>query len=313
MAADAADRAVAGRQRDASAAGDATVDVGGGIRIAYRVDGDPAAPPLLLLMGLGCQLVHWDQRLVEQFVDRGFRVIRCDHRDIGESTHLALPVPDVRRAVVRGLLGGRVDAPYRLADMAADVDALLAHLGVRRAHVAGVSMGGMIAQRLAIAYPARVASLTSIMSTTGRRRYLPTWRALRALLSPPARDEAAFVEAMVRTFAIIGSQRLARDEAALRATAAAAWRRGSHPAGVARQLVAVLADGDRTAALARLRCPTLVIHGTDDPLIPIAAGRATARAVPGAWWLPIEGMGHDLPTAAWHPIVEAMSAIAARA
>lgn len=286
---------------------------GRGVDVAYCTDGDPAGEPLLLLMGLGCQLVMWDPRLIAALVARGYYVIRTDHREIGASGRCPGPVGDVRRALVRRMLGLPVDAPYQLADMAADAIAVLDALGVARAHVLGLSMGGMLAQHLAFGWPARVRSLASVMSTPGNRRYLPRPAALRALLAQPAPDAAAFEDAVVRTFGIIGSRRLDRDDLMLRQLARLSWSRGTNPAGVARHLLAIFADGDRVRRLAQVTCPALVVHGSDDPLIPIAAGRATARAIAGAWWLPIAGMGHDLPAAMWPVLLDSLDGLARRA
>ncbi len=283
---------------------------GAGLDIAYTTDGDPTGEPLLLLMGLGCQLVMWDPRLIAALVERGYYVIRTDHREIGASGRVAGPTFDVRRALGRRMLGLHVEAPYQLADMARDAVAVLDALGVARAHVLGLSMGGMIAQHLAFGWPTRVRSLTSVMSTPGNRRYLPRLAALRALLAAPATDATSFENAVVRTFGIIGSRRLVRDDTMLRELARASWARGTNPAGVARHLLAIFADGDRLDRLRAVRCPTLVVHGSDDPLVPLAAGRATARAIAGAWWLPIAGMGHDLPAAAWPVLLDSLDALA---
>jgi pimeloyl-ACP methyl ester carboxylesterase len=281
-----------------------------GIEIVYETIGDDADPPLLLVMGLGMQLIHWDRELCERIAARGFRVIRFDNRDAGRSTKIDAPVPPVARA----LAGLRIDAPYLLDDMADDALGLLDHLGVEEVHVVGASMGGMIAQTMAIRRPERVRSLTSIMSTTGERRAgrpkLRVWSVL-ARRAPSARD--AYVEHFVRVFKMIGSKGLPFDEQRVRAVAAASYERGHHPAGAGRQLAAIIASGDRTERLRELRLPTLVVHGRDDPLVPFRGGQATARAIPEARLLAIPGMGHDLPREVWPRVVDAIAGTTERA
>jgi pimeloyl-ACP methyl ester carboxylesterase len=281
-----------------------------GIEIAYETIGDPSNPALLLVMGLGTQLIHWDLELCERFAERGFHVIRFDNRDSGRSTYVDAPVPDVRRAMA----GLRIDAPYLLDDMAEDAFGLLDHLGIEAAHVAGASMGGMIAQTMAIRRPERVLSLTSIMSTTGERRAgRPKLRVWGVLLRRAPRDKDAAVEYFVRVFRMIGSKGFPADEDRVRALAAEAYDRGHSPAGTGRQLAAIMASGDRTERLRELRVPTLVFHGRDDPLVPFRGGRATAAAIPGARLIAIPGMGHDLPREVWPRLVDAVAETAARA
>jgi pimeloyl-ACP methyl ester carboxylesterase len=281
-----------------------------GIEIVYETIGDPSNPPLLLVMGLGTQLIHWDVELCELFADRGFHVIRFDNRDAGRSTYIDAPVPNLRRAMA----GLRIDAPYLLDDMAEDAFGLLDHLGIEAAHVAGVSMGGMIAQTMAIRRPERVLSLTSIMSTTGERRVgRPKLRVWGVLLRRAPSDKDAAVEYFVRVFRLIGSKGFPADEDRIRALAGEAYDRGHSPAGTGRQLAAIMASGDRTDRLRGLRVPTLVFHGRDDPLIPFRGGRATADAVPGARLIGIPGMGHDLPRQVWPQLVDAVVETAARA
>ncbi|MET0972405.1 MAG: alpha/beta hydrolase [Thermoleophilaceae bacterium] len=275
-----------------------------GIELCYQSLGDPSGPPLLLVMGLGMQLIHWDLELCEQFVDEGYHVIRFDNRDAGLSTQIAAPVPPIMRAMA----GFHIDAPYLLTDMAADTFGLLDGLGIERAHVMGVSMGGMIGQTMAIARPERLLSLTSIMSTTGERRAgmpkLRTWSLLMRR-APDRRD--AFVEYFVRLFRMIGSPGFPQDEPRIRELAAATFDRNHASAGTARQLAGILASGDRTPQLRRLRVPTTVIHGTDDPLVPFRGGVATARAIPDAELVAIPGMGHDLPREIWPKLIEAVA------
>jgi pimeloyl-ACP methyl ester carboxylesterase len=251
----------------------------GELDIAYQTLGDPSDPPLLLVMGLGMHLIHWDLDLCRHLADRGFHVIRYDNRDAGRSTKIHAPVPNLMRAMA----GLPIDAPYLLGDMADDAFGLLDQLGIERAHVVGVSMGGMIGQEMAIRRPDRVLSLASLMSTTGERRHgrpkLRLW-SLFVHRAPHRRDD--YVEYFVRVFRMIGSPGFPADEARLRELAAATYDRGHHPAGTGRQLAAIMASGDRTDQLRRLRVPTVVIHGTDDPLVPYRGGLATAGAIPDA-------------------------------
>jgi pimeloyl-ACP methyl ester carboxylesterase len=261
-------------------------------------------------MGLGTQMIHWDLELCERFAERGFHVIRFDNRDAGRSTYIDAPVPNIRRAMA----GLRIDAPYLLDDMADDAFGLLDHLGIEASHVAGASMGGMIAQTMAIRRPERVLSLTSIMSTTGERRVgWPKLRVWGVLLRRAPRDKDAAVEYFVRVFRMIGSKGFPADEDRIRALAAEAYDRGHSAAGTGRQLAAIMASGNRTDRLRGLRMPTLVFHGRDDPLVPFRAGRATADAIPGARLVAIPGMGHDLPREVWPQLVDAVAETAARA
>jgi pimeloyl-ACP methyl ester carboxylesterase len=281
-----------------------------GIEIAYETLGDPAAPALLMIMGLGMPLTWWDDELCEGFVERGFHVIRFDNRDTGRSTKVT---GGPRPNVVESLFGMARSATYSLEEMSEDAAGLLRHLGIESAHILGVSLGGMIAQTLAIERPERVLSLASLMSTTGDRRLArPTARAARALLSRPPEDRAGYVDHVLRTLRVVGSPGFARDEPALRARLIAGYDRGRDPVGAARQLLAVVASGDRTAALRRLEVPTVVIHGLDDPLVPVRAGRATARAIKDARLVEIAGMGHDLPRGVWPLLIDAVAENAAR-
>jgi len=261
-------------------------------------------------MGLGMQLIHWDLELCEQLAERGFHVIRFDNRDSGLSTKIDAPVPDLRRA----LLGLRLNAPYLLEDMADDAFGLLDHLGIEAAHVVGASMGGMIAQTMAIRRPERVLSLTSIMSTTGERRAgRPKLRVMGVLMRQAPRERAAYIEHFVKLFKLIGSKGYPLDDERIRELAAASYDRGHHAAGTGRQLAAIMASGDRTAQLRRLAVPTTVIHGRDDPLVPFRGGRATAAAIPDARLIAVPGMGHDLPREVWPQVVDAVVETAARA
>jgi pimeloyl-ACP methyl ester carboxylesterase len=255
-------------------------------------------PAVLLIMGLGMQLIAWPPEMVAALEAAGYRVIRFDNRDVGLSSHFdVLGKPNLLWASLKYKLGLVPAAPYSLADMAADALGVLDTLNIDKAHVVGVSMGGMIAQRVAIAAPARVLSLTSIMSTSGARG-LPQASAevVRALISRPANNSsAAVVEHTVRLFQTIGSPGFPTPEAELRAKVAEGVQRSFHPVGTLRQLLAVVADITRAAQLARIRSRTLVVHGKADPLVPFACGEDTARRIPGAQLLAIEGMGHDLP------------------
>jgi pimeloyl-ACP methyl ester carboxylesterase len=286
-----------------------------GVELEYRCDGDELAPVLLAVHGLGAQLVSFDEGFVAALVRRGFRVVRYDHRDVGLSTKLDhLPPPDLGRALAQVAAGERAAAPYSLDDLADDAAGLLDALGVDQAHVVGVSMGGMVAQLLAIRHPERVRSLCSIMSTTGAPGVgAPRPEALEVLLRPPPADRAGAIAAAVASARVIGSPGFPFDEDRVAARAAAEYDRCFAPAGVARQLAAILAAGDRTEALRRLRVPTCVIHGRADPLVTPSGGEATAAAVPGARLVMVDGMGHDLPEGAWPAIVEAIAQNAARA
>jgi pimeloyl-ACP methyl ester carboxylesterase len=282
-----------------------------GIEIAYETFGDSDDPTLLLIMGLGVQMLGWDEELCRMLAERGFRVVRFDNRDVGRSTQI---VSGPRADVMAAAAGDFRSASYRLDEMAEDCVGLLDHLGADAAHAVGASQGGMIAQALAIRHPERVLSLTSIMSTTGDRAVgQPHPEAIPALLTRPPADREGFAEFVVGAWRVIGSPGFEADEDALRARGRASFDRGIHPEGTARQLVAILASGDRTAELEKLDVPTLVIHGTEDPLIDVSGGRATAAAIPGAELVLIEGMGHDLPRPLWPRFVDLIAENAARA
>jgi pimeloyl-ACP methyl ester carboxylesterase len=279
----------------------------GAVELAYDVFGDRArGRPLVLIMGIGAQRVMWDDRLCELFVKRGFCAVRFDHRDIGQSTVLDAPVPDPRRVLLQRLIGARVDAPYTLSDMAGDVAGLIDALGFGAAHVVGASLGGMVGQHLAIEHPARVRSLVSIMSTPGARRYLPQPRALAALFrrQPRTADEAG--RQVERTFRILGGTAWPVDAERLRRMGELAFSRGLSPDGFLRHFAAVSASGDRRARLRNVQVPTLVVHGSNDPMFPLRAGRDLARMMPDATWLPITGMGHELPSPLWPTLVAAI-------
>src|SRR3954468_305128 len=270
----------------------------GSVTIAYETFGESGRPPVLLVMGLGAQMVGWHRDFCETLAD-GRQVVRFDNRDVGESQWLEGNV-----ALAACAAGDTSSAVYTLEDMADDTVGLLDALGLESAHVVGASMGGMVAQTLAIRHPERVRSLTSIMSTTGEPGIAqPTEAATAALMSPPATSREEAIERALEVNAVIGSPGYRRNEQDIRDRAAQAWDRGINPAGFARQLAAIYASGDRTEALRALEVPTLVVHGEDDPLVPVAAGRATAAAIPGAELWVVPGMGHDLPRPLWPDLI----------
>jgi pimeloyl-ACP methyl ester carboxylesterase len=279
------------------------IAVSGGLELEYEELGPPDGPVILLVMGLGMQLVAWPDALCESLAAKGFRVVRFDNRDIGLSTHLDhLGFPDIGRQAIRYFLHLPLKSPYFIADMARDTLGFMDAMGLQRAHVMGASMGGMIAQDLAALAPERVASLVSVMSTTGSRKLPgPKARALQAMLLPPAPegDVEAATKRLMQLFRIIGSRTYPADEGYLREWCGRHVRRSYHPAGGTRQLLAIAASGDRTEVVKRIKAPTLVLHGDEDPLLRPACGEATARAIReggGSAELEIiRGMGHDFP------------------
>jgi len=282
----------------------------GDVTLCFETFGDPADPTMLLVMGLGTQMIAWRPDFCDALAGHGFHVVRFDNRDIGRSTKINAPPPSIGQLLRRSPSAGA----YRLADMAADAIGLLDHLRVDSVHVVGASMGGMIAQTLAARYPRRVRSLASIMSNTGNRfRGQPHLKLYPMFLRRAPTDRTAFVEHVARIFAIIGSPGFDHDEDEIRAIAQESFDRGHDPAGGARQLGAIVASGDRTGDLRGITAPTVVIHGTRDRLVNASGGRATARAIPGARLVMIEGMGHDLPRGAWPQIIEALVSNANRA
>ncbi|HVW19423.1 MAG TPA: alpha/beta hydrolase [Solirubrobacteraceae bacterium] len=287
-------------------------DVGRGIELCYESLGDPAAPTVLLVMGLGMQLVGWPDGFCDALVARGFRVVRFDNRDCGRSTHVGGPPPSLARLALR-----RVRSPYLIADMAADAAGLLDAIGVRAAHVVGVSMGGMIAQAVAARHPERVLSLTSIMSTTGSLRVgQPALRIYPELLRRAPGEREAFAEHVVRFFEAIGSpaSTYPPDREWIRAQALRSWERASGDGlGQPRQLGAIVASGDRTRELRTIATPTTVIHGTRDRLIKPSGGHATAAAIAGSRLVMIDGMGHDVPEPLWPRFADEIERVAARA
>lgn len=270
-------------------------DVGRGVTLCYQTFGDPSAPPLLLIQGLGTQMIGWPESFCRRLVAGGLFVVRFDNRDCGRSWRAKLRPPRPWQ-----LATGRLDPDlYTISDMARDTAGLIDALELAPVHVVGVSMGGMIGQTLAAQYPDRVRSLVSMMSTTGARgKGRPAPSTMRMLVSRPPSDEAGAVERAVTMFRHIGSRGFPFDEAGTRERARLAFHRGFHPAGTGRQLGAIVKSGDRTAELARITAPTLVLHGDHDLMVDPSGGQATADAIPGARLQTIAGLGHDLPDGA---------------
>jgi pimeloyl-ACP methyl ester carboxylesterase len=266
-------------------------------------------PVVLLIMGLGMQLIAWPPEMVQALVDAGYRVVRFDNRDVGLSSHFdQLGKPNLLWASLKHKIGLVPSAPYTLGDMAADALGVLDALGIAQAHVVGVSMGGMIAQRVAIAAPQRTLSLTSIMSSSGARG-LPQAepKVMQAMISRPnGTSVQAVVDHTVRLFKAIGSPAYPTPEAELRERVAQGIHRSFHPVGTLRQMLAIVSDITRAAQLTRITSPTLVIHGKADPLVPYACGEDTARRIPGAKLVGIDGMGHDLPP---EPVAQILAAM----
>jgi len=282
-----------------------------GIQIEYDTFGDSSSVPLLLIIGLGAQMIDWDEELCEQLAGKGLYVIRFDNRDVGLSTKFEeAGIPDIMAAFGASMQGEAIEAPYTLDDMADDAVGLLDALGIEKAHFCGMSMGGMIAQTAAIRHPSRVSSLISIYNTTGNPELpQPKPEAMEVLITPAPEEREAYIEHMVKVFRTIAGPGFPFDEEWIRKLAARRYDRAFYPQGMARQLVGVLAHGNRKPALASLQIPTLVIHGSDDPLVPVECGKDTAEAVPGAELIIIEGMGHDLPhEGAWYQIIDAIVA-----
>ncbi|GAA6141578.1 alpha/beta hydrolase [Hydrogenophaga sp. 5NK40-0174] len=271
-----------------------------GLEFEVEVQGRDSAPAVVLIMGLGMQLTAWPPLLVQGLINSGYRVLRFDNRDIGLSSHLDhLRLPNLTWQVVRKRLGMQVHAPYKLSDMARDVKGLMDALDIERAHLLGVSMGGMVAQHLAANCPDRVHSLTSIMSSSGAPDLPgPDPQILQAMLRPPrSRDPEDLVDQLMDTMRLLASPGYPQDEAELRARMLASIRRSYHPKGVLRQLLAVMGDTGRHRLLRQVQCPTLVIHGNADRMVPLACGQDTAARISGSQLEIIEGMGHDWPPA----------------
>jgi len=288
------------------------------IEIEYDTFGESSSKPLLLVMGLSGQMILWEEEFCKKLVDKGFYVIRFDNRDVGLSTKFEeggiFEPNDIMKAINLQMRGKEVPAPYKIEDMADDAIGLLDALNIDKAHICGASMGGMIVQEMAIKYPSRILSLTSIMSTTGRADLpQPKPEAMKILLTPSPEERDAFIEHSVNLWSVLHGSGFPFDEERVREMAAKGYDRSFYPQGAARQLVGIIASGSRKAKLGSVNVPTLVIHGGDDPLVPLEGGKDTAESIPGAELLIIEGMGHELPPDAWPQIIDAISANADKA
>ena len=284
-----------------------------GIELEYESFGNPADPTILLIMGLGAQLTLWPLPFVEALVERGFHVVRYDNRDVGLSTKLDhVRPPRVGMLVLQRLLRLRPRVPYTLGDMAADAAGLLDALGIEKAHIVGASMGGMIAQVFAATYPARTLSLTSIKSTTGNPRLSRASReAMDVLVNRPKTDDfEALVAHGVRASKVLAGPAFPVEPEVLEARVRETIQRSNYPDGFARQVAAIVADGDRRERLKTIKAPTVVIHGTDDTLVPIDGGRDTAASIPGARLVEVRGMGHNVPVEVIPEIVDAIESVA---
>ena len=290
--------------------GEQLTDIGDGITICHESFGDPSNPTALLIMGLGTQMIAWREDFCEELASRGFHVVRFDNRDVGLSTHVGGAPASLPQLITRKL----PQKAYSLEDMANDTVRLVERLGLGRVHAVGASMGGMIGQVLAARHPATVSSLVSIMSNTGSRwTGQPALGAYRYFLAEAPDEREAFIEHILRLFRVVGSREDMFDEEYVRDVTAKSFDRNHDAAGVGRQLGAVLKTGDRGEILRAIKAPTLVVHGTEDRLVRPSGGRATAKAIPGARLMMVDGMGHDLPRAAWPQIIDAISGNAARA
>lgn len=275
------------------------------INVAYQRFGNPALPPVFLIMGAGAQMINWPEGFCLELANLGLHLIRFDNRDAGHSTHFSDgPVPDFK-----GIQSGDFSTvPYTLSDMAADTVGLMDVLGYESVHLIGASMGGMIAQTIAIEYSHRVRSLTSIMSTTGNHAVgQPDYSVLGNLGSPPYDDREAYIKWQIQSRKAIGSPKYPLDEKDIAQRAGLAWERDHDPLGMMRQAVAVIKSGDRTEQLHNIKIPTLVIHGENDKMIDISGGRATAAAIPKSKLLTFDGMGHDLPKPLWKEFARAIA------
>ena len=288
-----------------------------GISLEVEDHGSPGGEPLLLVMGLGMQLVAWHDDFVASLVARGFRVIRFDNRDIGLSQRFDhLGVPNLALDSFRFALGLRVGSPYSVADMAADTVGVLDALGIASAHVCGASMGGMISQQLAVRHPTRVKSLTLMMTSSGARKLPgPSLKVRAAMISRPEnpKDVNSIVAHYVSLYKLIGSPGYPAADDYLQTRLNMSVRRSYRPQGTARQLVAIAADGDRSPLLGRIKVPTQIIHGQRDPLVPVAAGHDLAAKIPGAQLDVVDGMGHDLPVPLWPRFAAGIAEAAGRA
>ena len=279
----------------------------GDVQIYYETFGSAAHPPLLLVNGLGSQCINYRTEWCERFAAAGYFVIRYDNRDVGLSSKFSSSSADVGKLLRDAAEGTPVSVPYRLTDMASDGLAVLDDLAIDWAHVLGVSMGGMIVQTMAIENPERLLTLTSVMSTTGDPDVgQPTREAQKRIMAPPAQDRDSYIAGQLAGLRIWGSP-ASFDEGRLTANASEAFDRCFDPAGTARQMMAIIASGSRTADLGRVRLPTLVIHGDADTLVDASGGRRTAEAIPGARFVLVEGMGHDMAPDYWDEMIDLMS------
>ena len=287
-----------------------------GIEIEYEEFGPNTGTPILLIMGLGAQLTRWPLEFIEILTSRGYRVIRYDNRDVGLSQKFDSAGPaDLVKMMTELAEGKKASAAYTLEDMENDAAGLLDALRIEKAHIVGASLGGAIGQLVAANHPGKTLSFTSIMSSTGNSALPPAKpEAMAVILNrPPAGDLEATIEAAVKASKTIGSPGFPSDEKEIRRRVAEDFKRSNYPAGFSRQAAAALVNGDRRAALKRIKVPTLVIHGADDPLVPIEGGRDTAANIAGAELIEIPGMGHDLPAALYSNIVDAIESVAKRA
>ena len=282
-----------------------------GIDLEYETFGRPSDPALLLVMGLGAQMILWPDEFCEQLSQRGRYVIRFDNRDVGLSTKMGhLGVPDMMKLAAAAMMRQPIEPPYYLSDMGNDAIGLLDALKIDRAHIVGASMGGMIVQQMAIDHPQRVRSVTSIMSTTGNPNLPPARpEAMAALMTPSPPDRAGAIERGLNVFRVIGSPGFPFEEPLFRRWAELAYDRCFYPDGVMRQMAAILGSGSRAEKLRSVRMPALVIHGAADPLVTVEGGRDTAESIPGAELLVIDGMGHDLPRGAWPRMLDAIGKV----
>ena len=287
-----------------------------GISIEYETFGDPKADPMLLIMGLGAQMTRWPPALCEAIAAKGFHVVRFDNRDVGLTTHFNdAGVPALAEISGARARGEKPNVPYTLSDMAADAVGLLDALNIRKAHIVGASMGGMIAQLVAAEHPERTLSLTSIFSNTGNPAIQAKPEAMAVLVNRPPHpsDEEAYLAHTVASARVTGSPAYPAEEALLRANALADVKRAYNPSGFSRQMAAITATGDRREKLKTITAPTIVIHGEADPLVPVEGGRDTHATIPGAEIVTFPGMGHDLPPALWDDIIAAIVSVTERA
>ncbi len=284
------------------------------IELEYDTFGDPSSKPLLLIMGLGSQMIRWDEEFCKKLVEQDFFVIRFDNRDVGLSTKIEeAGVPNLQKLFVQREKGEPISVPYTVEDMADDAVGLLTALNIDKAHICGASMGGMIAQVIAYKHPSRVLSLTSIMSSTGNPNLPPPKpEAMQVLLTPPPQGREAIIEATVKNRRVIHGSGLPFDEERARKLAIADYDRSYYREGFSRQLAAIWGSGNRKEALKTISAPTLIIHGEIDPLVPVEGGKDTAEAIPGAKLLLIEGMGHSLPVKIWSKVINAITENAAK-